>query len=617
MSSAPLTPAQPCAPGRSPAIASVRRLRWAWLLVPITALAQAQAPAPATSAAAVPPPAAASAPAVAMAASAPASAVTLAVPAAPPPPRPSCAQLTDQAMAADMKAATLQSQRGEPSQLARLFDSAIGLWQQAVDECQGRGRDRAQRNLADDQKVRASLGELLGSGEHCAASQRDANTLQELARQAAGERRWLDAASLYRKSENTWDLAAERCSGAQQQLAQQRRDQVAVDGHNAEFCAPRFDRAREFNQKLRATAPDLAPPARQTQQQIAETLWREAVAQCKGPALDLARSNAQVLARERGTPWVATLPPAVVPAPAGRAAPVAAAASGTLVPTAALATTAAPAPRTGGAAQAAAAMLSTALAAGATAMVPEAPKPLDIALDGGTRLNGLFARAPDGLTYTGRGKIAWPNGDRYDGEVLAGKRHGHGEFIWANGQRFSGDWVDDRPEGQGVLHFANGNVYEGAVVDGQPQGRGKMIQASGDVYTGLLDQGTPHGQGTYLWASGQRYEGPWVRGQAEGRATMGFANGNSYEGDVVNGLPQGRGKLRFASGDVYDGELQQGRPDGQGSYAWKTGDRYVGQWKAGQKEGNGVMSWTNGDRWEGVFRADAQTEQGQLIRKKP
>lgn len=560
----------------------------------------------------------------------------------------SCTTRTDQAMAADLKAATAQSQRADPAALAPLLDEAINLWQGAVKLCEGRAQVRAQRNLADDQKARAALGDLLGAGAACAGIHKDANALQDLARQAVADRRWQEAAMLFRKSENSWDTASERCSGSQAELAGQRRDQVAIDGHNAEFCAPRFDRARDYTQRHRNAAAALAPSDKQNQLQVAETLWREAIQHCKGPPLDLARGHAQTLARDRGTPWVATLlaepVPTRAPPMAGAAVPgvkaasaqaadaplpaaaVAAAATTGAVATAkgalaglgnAPSTVLAPVAPVAAAATAAATLAPTGTASQA-AQTTQTAQPIDLALDGGTRIKGLFKRAPDGLHYTGEGDIHWPNGDRYQGVVVAGKRHGQGVFIWPNGQRYQGDWIDDRATGQARMHMANGDLYEGAVRDGQPHGLGKMIFASGDVYTGPFLAGQPHGQGKYIWASGQVYEGPWVNGQADGAgARMVFANGNQFDGDVQRGQPHGQGKLVYASGDVYNGQLAQGKPEGQGHYQWRHGDRYVGQFKAGQKQGQGEFSWANGDRWAGQFKDDQQTEHGQLTRAAP
>ena len=145
----------------------------------------------------------------------------------------------------------------------------------------------------------------MAAGSQCELSHRDAASLQELAAKAFGERRFGDAASLYSKAETMWDLAAEHCTGSQQQIALRRREQTEIDAHNAEFCAPIFDKARDFAQKFRTAAPGLNPTERQAQSMIAETAWRRAATLCKDAALENANSFIQTLARERGTPWAA------------------------------------------------------------------------------------------------------------------------------------------------------------------------------------------------------------------------------------------------------------------------------------------------------------------------
>ncbi|HEY0957426.1 MAG TPA: hypothetical protein VGE36_21935, partial [Roseateles sp.] len=176
---------------------------------------------------------------------------------APGPPPPSCAQLTSRALSADLKAATAQSQNQPLQAQVKLHDEAVAQWGAAIATCDGRARDRALRNLADSQKAHDTLAEKLQAGSQCEGAHRDASALQELARTAFGERRFPDAASLYRKAEGMWELAAEQCNGSQQQTALRRREQSEIDAHNAEFCAPPFDRAREFSGKLRNSAAAL------------------------------------------------------------------------------------------------------------------------------------------------------------------------------------------------------------------------------------------------------------------------------------------------------------------------------------------------------------------------
>jgi len=536
---------------------------------------------------------------------------------------PACRPLTDQAMAADLKAATAQSQRKGADELATLYDAAAGLWQQAVARCEGRARERAQRNLQDTQKASAAIGELLGAGAACASTQRDADALQELAKQASAERRWPDAAILYRKAENMWDAATERCTGAQQQAALKRRDESETDGHNAEFCAPLFERARGQLQRLRAAGSAAKPDEKIRLSLLAETAWREAAEPCRGAALDLARNNAQSLARERGTPWVATREaPVVVAAPtAVGASRVAAAAATATAPLAtAMGTTAAAVPRLPAAASAQA-IGSAAVGASSTPPVavlpPAAPTAQAMPPEfnaGSTRFSGSFVSDIGGATYSGTGTVVWENGDRFIGTLRLGQRHGKGQFTWAHGQHYDGDWVDDVPRGQGRMRFANGNQYEGAVDGGVPSGSGRMQYASGDSYVGELQRGTPNGRGSYEWLSGQRFEGDWRDGQAQGQGTLRFANGNRYEGAVSAGKPHGSGHLLFATGDTYTGSFAAGLPEGEGRFVWSNGDEFSGQWKAGSKDGPGVMRWKNGDRWEGLYRNDAQAE-GTLTRK--
>jgi len=579
-----------------------------------------------------PPEPAASAPT--SAASAPDAAASAPEPAAsepqvaPAPPPPSCPQLTSRALSADLKAATAQSQNQPLQVQVRLYDEAVAQWGAAIATCDGRARERAQRNLADSQKAHDALAEKLQAGSQCESAHRDAGALQELARGAFSERRFAEAASLYRKSEGMWELAAEQCNGSQQQTAQRKREQAEIDGHNAEFCAPPFERAREFSGKLRNSAAALPLAERQTQSQIGETLWRETAGQCKGSAQELAMNNAQALARERGTPWVSTPlpgappPAAVAAAPKPAAAPATAPGKPAVAPAAAAAAAATTAPMR----QAAAAPVvplakavtptptPTPAAAPAAAPAP-APEPkLFDRTAGDTRYVGQFVRNDDD-TVTGTGRVEWKNGDVYEGPLVRSQRHGVGEIRWANGHRYKGEWVTDRATGRGLMVFANGNQFEGTLLDGQPEGEGKMTYASNDVYTGQIRQGLPHGKGSYVWMSGQRYEGDWVNDKPQGTGKMRFANGNQYEGQLNAGLPHGRGRMIFPSGDIYEGSFAAGKAHGEGKYAWKSGERYEGAWAGGLKHGQGVFHWPSGDRWEGVFKDDERTDDGHTIRK--
>ena len=161
----------------------------------------------------------------------------------------SCRILTDRAMAADLRSA--QALKADEATRLQLIDASIGLWTLAAERCDGRARERAQRNLDDSYRSRQALTAAAGDGPECLRGQKDAASLQDLAAQALKERRWQEAALLYRKAESQWDVTAERCIGDAQRQAEQRREQTVVDAHNAAHCAPIFEKARQAGLALR------------------------------------------------------------------------------------------------------------------------------------------------------------------------------------------------------------------------------------------------------------------------------------------------------------------------------------------------------------------------------
>ena len=536
--------------------------------------------------------------------------------------------MTDKALAADMKAFIAQSKKQELPEQLRLYEDAALLWTQAGIQCDGRAKERAYRSLSDSQKVRATISEQLGAGPQCAAAHKDAATLQDMARQALAERRWSDAAMLFRKAENMWDLASERCTGSQQEVANRRREQSEIDGQNAESCAPLFERAREHTQKLRSTAAGLSREEKQELSLQAETLWRDAIAQCKGAAVqDSARNQAQALARERGTPWVARVVPTAPPVPARPAASVVrppAPAPVKVAASAALPSSEAPklpGPATPVASTPTPTAAATPVSAPIKPVLAQAQLPAQAQAQpaefttGTTRFIGRFVGDAGSDTYSGTGKLVWANGDVFEGTLVKGLRHGKGAIHWANGQRYNGDWVNDKPVGRASVQFANGNQYEGAVLDGIPQGQGQMRYASGDSYVGQFRAGVPEGMGLYVWKNGQQFDGAWKNGRPHGLGKLNFVNGNRHEGAVTEGTPNGQGRMVYASGDIYEGNFLEGEPDGEGAFTWTNGSKYTGQWKSGKKHGQGSFTWKSGDRWEGRYENDQQTAQGKLVRK--
>lgn len=89
--------------------------------------------------------------------------------------------------------------------------------------------------------------------------------------------------------------------------------------------------------------------------------------------------------------------------------------------------------------------------------------------------------------------LEWLNGDRYEGAMVRGRKHGYGKYVWSNGDEYRGDWVEDRKEGTG--HWKTKDwEYAGHFQNGVQQGIG-FLKWDEFEYHGEFDAGTMHGEG--------------------------------------------------------------------------------------------------------------------------
>ncbi|MBF0625226.1 MAG: SUMF1/EgtB/PvdO family nonheme iron enzyme [Magnetococcales bacterium] len=97
-------------------------------------------------------------------------------------------------------------------------------------------------------------------------------------------------------------------------------------------------------------------------------------------------------------------------------------------------------------------------------------------------------------------KKSWPNGGRYEGEMVNGKRHGRGTYIWPDGARYEGEFRNDQRTGYGVFTWPTGARYEGEFLDGKRHGRGTFVWPDGAKFSGEYRYGRKHGAGTFYSA---------------------------------------------------------------------------------------------------------------------
>jgi hypothetical protein len=240
--------------------------------------------------------------------------------------------------------------------------------------------------------------------------------------------------------------------------------------------------------------------------------------------------------------------------------------------------------------------------------------------------------APVDFTIHGIGIRYFPDGKRYQGGFVYGKREGKGVLFNKGNILYDGYWKADKREGEGMGVDTTGNVYEGQWkadkyhgkgtltmkekkvqyngewINGTQEGEGTMIffNEDGSVYNrydGQWKNNKRHGNGVYNWVqAGTRYEGSWVNDKQEGKGIITFANGDKYIGDWKRGQRHGMGKMIYANEDIYEGEWKEDKLHGKGVFivAREQGRKFEGQFKLGLRIEAGVKRWPDGTVYEEV-----------------
>jgi hypothetical protein len=226
-----------------------------------------------------------------------------------------------------------------------------------------------------------------------------------------------------------------------------------------------------------------------------------------------------------------------------------------------------------------------------------------ITFPNGSRYEGdVLKGQPHGL-----GEAKFRDGSSYEGEFDSGRMHGQGTGTFPDGQRYVGEWKDDLPHGSGTRIWVEGAEYVGDFRNGLRTGRGTMTRPSGSKYIGDWKEGQKHGQGTKTWADGDKYVGEYKEGNRHGHGTHTNANGNKYVGEWKDDNQHGHGTHTWGKGewegDKYVGEWKDGEQH-QGTYTWSDGRKYVGEYKGPKMHGQGTYTWPNRTAYSGKFHED-------------
>ena len=129
------------------------------------------------------------------------------------------------------------------------------------------------------------------------------------------------------------------------------------------------------------------------------------------------------------------------------------------------------------------------------------------------------------------GHIRWGDvaGNRYDGMMHNGKRHGKGLLTDISGWQYEGDFYENELTGQGRMIYANGDLYSGGFSGGLKHGNGHMAwKASGCSYKGFWQRDMREGYGTFATPE-YSYTGEWSGNKKSGRGVVNYTNGEKHE----------------------------------------------------------------------------------------
>jgi S1-C subfamily serine protease len=142
---------------------------------------------------------------------------------------------------------------------------------------------------------------------------------------------------------------------------------------------------------------------------------------------------------------------------------------------------------------------------------------------------------PEG-SKTIHGVVSYPDGARYEGQLIGTKRNGVGVHATADGARYAGEWRDDVMAGHGSVSRANASErYDGEWQGAQRNGHGLQTDATGNRYAGQFRDNRPQGLGVLFNPQGKAVlAGNWEAGRQSAAAPpAGTAQRASYGSGFV------------------------------------------------------------------------------------
>ena len=183
------------------------------------------------------------------------------------------------------------------------------------------------------------------------------------------------------------------------------------------------------------------------------------------------------------------------------------------------------------------------------------------------------------------GRIFFPNGDIYEGEMKNSVPDGFGKISFSNGECYEGNFVLGEMSGEGTFIFADKTIYKGGIKNGIFNGKGFIRWNNGIQYNGHFLDSLLSGYGKISNGQGEEYEGNFDKNEFNGKGVYSFNNGDKYEGNFEYGLKKGKGIYRRNDNIVFEGHWSDDLPNGEGIISYQ-GNKLKGFWRNGTLIGN-------------------------------
>jgi hypothetical protein len=190
------------------------------------------------------------------------------------------------------------------------------------------------------------------------------------------------------------------------------------------------------------------------------------------------------------------------------------------------------------------------------------------------------------------GRIFFPNGDIYEGEMKNSVPEGKGKFLFANGENYEGDFKKGEMTGEGIFRFSDKTEYKGSIENGIFNGKGSMTWENGTQYNGNFIDSSLCGNGTITNIQKEKYEGNFDKNEFNGYGTYYFNNGDEYEGNFEYGIKRGKGIYRRNDKVIFEGIWNDDLPNGNGIIKY-GGNILKGFWRNGIFVGNSEIEEGN------------------------